>query len=203
MMKIWYSLLLTLCCSPALAQTALEQLKTFTASTKSARGEFTQRVVKTGVPGSPATGNFAFSRPGKFRWVYVKPYEQSLIADGEKLWIYDKDLNQVTIKKLGTALGESPAAILFGSNDLEKNFNLKDAGSRDGLVWLEATPKARDATFERVAIGFRNGVPEAMEMRDAFGQLSLLSFRNIVRNPSLDANEFSFEVPRGADVFNQ
>jgi outer membrane lipoprotein carrier protein len=203
MMKIWYSLLLTLCCSPALAQTALEQLKTFTASTKSARGEFTQRVVKGGAPGNPATGNFAFSRPGKFRWVYVKPYEQSLIADGEKLWIYDKDLNQVTIKKLGTALGESPAAILFGSNDLEKNFNLKDAGSRDGLVWLEATPKARDATFERVAIGFRNGVPEAMEMRDAFGQLSLLSFRNIVRNPSLDANEFSFEVPRGADVFNQ
>jgi outer membrane lipoprotein carrier protein len=203
MMKIWYSLLFTLCCTPAWAQTALEQLKTFTASTKSARGEFTQRVVKSGAPGNPATGNFAFSRPGKFRWIYIKPYEQSLIADGEKLWIYDKDLNQVTIKKLGAALGESPAAILFGSNDLEKNFNLKEAGTRDGLVWLEATPKARDATFEHVAIGFRNGAPEAMEMRDAFGQLSLLSFRNIVRNPSLDAAEFSFETPKGADVFHQ
>ncbi len=187
----------------ATAQNALEQLKSFTANTKSARGEFTQRVVKNGQPGNPATGSFAFSRPGKFRWVYVKPYEQSLVADGDRLWIYDKDLNQVTIKKLGTALGESPAAILFGSNDLEKSFNLKEAGQRDGLAWLEATPKAKDGSFERVTIGFRHGVPEAMEMRDAFGQLSLLSFRNIVRNPTLDTSEFSFEPPRGADIFNQ
>jgi outer membrane lipoprotein carrier protein len=203
MMKIWYSLLFTLCCSPALAQTALEQLKTFTASTKSARGEFTQRVVKAGVPGSPATGNFAFSRPGKFRWVYVKPYEQSLIADGEKLWIYDKDLNQVTIKKLGTALGESPAAILFGSNDLEKNFNLSEGGTRDGIEWLQAIPKTKDTNFEKIGIGLKDGVPVAMELRDSFGQISVLSFTRFEKNPSFSSNQFRFVMPKGADVLQQ
>ena len=184
---------------------ALEQFKTFVGSTKAARGEFTQRQVKksdTSKVAVPSTGTFLFARPGKFIWTYVKPYEQLLQADGEQLYIYDKDLNQVTVKKLGDALGSSPAAILFGSNDLEKNFTLSEAGTRDGLEWLNATPKAKDTTFEQISIGLRNGTPEAMELRDAFGQTSLLAFKKFEKNPNLPANQFKFTMPKGADVFN-
>ena len=127
---------------------ALEQFRSFVATTKAAKGEFTQRLVKADSAGgakisNPSTGTFMFARPGKFIWMYQKPYEQLLQADGENLYIYDKDLNQVTVKKLGNALGSSPAAILFGSNDLEKNFTLKEAGAKDGMDWLDATQNQR------------------------------------------------------------
>jgi len=152
---------------------------------------------------SESTGTFEFSRPGKFIWIYKKPYEQHLQADGEKLYIYDKDLNQVTVRKLGNALGSSPAAILFGSNDLEKNFTLKEAGERDGMEWLQATPKAKDTTFEQIGIGLRDGLPAAMELRDSFGQVSLLSFTKFEKNPALPDSQFRFTPPKGADVFEQ
>jgi outer membrane lipoprotein carrier protein len=186
---------------------ALDQFKTFVASTQSARGDFSQRLVKADAKGTGAkvsnasTGTFVFARPGKFIWTYEKPYAQLLQADGEKLYIYDKDLNQVTVRKLGNALGSSPAAILFGSNDLEKNFTLKDIGTKEGLEWLEATPKARDTTFDKIGIGFRNGLPEAMELRDSFGQVSLLSFSHLEKNPALGDTRFRFVPPKGADVF--
>jgi outer membrane lipoprotein carrier protein len=185
---------------------ALDQFKQFVTSTQSAKGEFVQRLVKvdsgTVKVSNTSSGNFVFARPGKFIWTYLKPYEQVLQADGEKLFIYDKDLNQVTTKKLGNALGSSPAAILFGSNDLEKNFTLKEAGAKDGMEWLEATPKSKDTTFEHIGIGLRDGVPQAMELRDSFGQTSLLSFSNFERNPALKTGSFTFVVPKGADVFN-
>ena len=193
---------------PALAQAAaLDQFRAFVASTRTARGEFSQRLVKndggTARVSNPSTGTFEFSRPGKFIWIYKKPYEQHLQADGDKLYIYDKDLNQVTVRKLGNALGSSPAAILFGSNDLEKNFILKDAGARDGMEWLQATPKAKDTTFDQIGIGLRDGVPAAMELRDSFGQVSLLSFTRFEKNPALPDGQFRFAMPKGADVFEQ
>ncbi|MES2263248.1 MAG: outer membrane lipoprotein chaperone LolA [Pseudomonadota bacterium] len=186
---------------------ALEQFKTFVGSTKSAKGEFTQRQVKNVGGGSktsaPASGTFEFARPGKFIWTYVKPYDQLLQADGEQLYIYDKDLNQVTVKKLGNALGSSPAAILFGSNDLEKNFTLSEAGTKDGLEWLKAVPKAQDTTFEQISIGLRNGTPEAMELKDNFGSVSLLSFNKFEKNPTVSATHFKFVMPKGVDVSQQ
>ncbi|MFJ9533153.1 outer membrane lipoprotein chaperone LolA [Herbaspirillum sp. NPDC101396] len=189
------------------AASALEQFKQFVASTQSAKGEFVQRLVKidsgTAKVSNTSSGTFVFSRPGKFIWTYQKPYEQVLQADGDKLFIYDKDLNQVTTKKLGNALGSSPAAILFGSNDLEKNFTLKEGGTKDGMEWLEATPKTKDTTFDRIGIALKDGVPHAMELRDSFGQTSLLSFTNFEKNPPLKATSFTFVVPKGADVFNQ
>lgn len=184
---------------------ALDQFKSFVAGTQSARGEFKQQLVKidsgTVKPGKQSSGTFIFARPGKFIWTYKKPYEQVLQADGEKLYIYDKDLNQVTVKKLGDALGSSPAAILFGSNDLEKNFTLKEGEAKDGMEWLEVTPKAKDTTFDRIGIGMKNGVPAAMELRDSFGQVSLLTFESFERNPTMPANQFRFTMPKGADVF--
>ena len=184
---------------------ALDQFKTFVATTKAAKGEFVQQQLKksdTSKAVPVSTGTFVFARPGKFIWTYVKPYEQLLQADGDQLYIYDKDLNQVTVKKLGNALGSSPAAILFGSNDLEKNFTLSEAGSRNGLEWLDAKPKAADSTFTMISIGLRAGTPEAMELHDAFGQTSVLSFKKFEKNPSLGANQFKFVMPKGADVFN-
>jgi outer membrane lipoprotein carrier protein len=185
---------------------ALDQFKSFVANTKSARGEFTQQQVRKAANSKVAptsSGTFMFARPGKFIWEYKKPYEQLLQADGEQLYIYDKDLNQVTVRKLGNALGSSPAAILFGSNDLEKNFTLSEGGTRDGLEWLTAVPKSKDTTFEQIGIGLRDGVPQAMELKDLFGQTSVLRFTNFQRNPALNANQFKFEIPKGADVFNQ
>jgi len=185
---------------------ALDQFKSFVASTKSAKGEFTQQQLgkqKNGKAAPISSGTFVFARPGKFIWTYQKPYDQLLQADGEQLYIYDKDLNQVTVRKLGNALGSSPAAILFGSNKLEENFTLTEAGARDGLEWLNAAPKAKDTSFEAISIGFKGGVPQAMELKDTFGQTSLLKFTNFQRNPQLDAQQFKFVTPQGADVVQQ
>ena len=185
---------------------ALDQFKSFVASTQSAKGEFTQQQLgksKSGKATPVSSGSFVFARPGKFIWTYQKPYEQVLQADGETLYIYDKDLNQVTTRKLGNALGSSPAAILFGSNKLEENFSLSEAGERDGMEWLNATPKAKDTSFEQISIGLKGGVPMAMELKDTFGQTSRLTFTNFQRNPQLGAQQFKFEVPKGADVVNQ
>ena len=126
-----------------------------------------------------------FARPGKFIWSYEKPYAQILQADGDKLYVYDKDLNQVTVRSLGGALGASPAAILFGSNDLDKNFTLRDAGVKGGIDWLELTPKAKDTQFQTVGIGFKDGNLQAMELHDVFGNVTLLTFSNIQKNPPL------------------
>ena len=185
-------------------------LQAFIAQVHSATGEFTQR--KVTVPGkdqSPSasinmggtsTGTFAFARPGKFVWAYHTPYEQVLEADGDILYVYDKDLNQVTERKLGNALGASPAAILFGSNDLSSHFTLRDVGVKEGIDWLELTPKDKDTQFQKVGIGFQDGELKAMELHDVFGNVTLLTFDKIQKNPSLPADTFKFVVPKGADV---
>nr|WP_170851062.1 outer membrane lipoprotein chaperone LolA [Collimonas sp. OK607] len=207
--RLIVGLSLTMAMLPSLANaSALEQFKSFVSSTQSAKGEFSQQLVKIDAGKAPkvtstSSGIFIFARPGKFIWTYQKPYEQILQADGDKLYIYDKDLNQVTTKSLGNALGSSPAAILFGSNDLEKNFVLKEGQAKDGMEWLEATPKAKDTTFDHIGIGLKDGLPQAMELRDSFGQVSLLTFKNFVKNPSLSPGQFKFVVPKGADVLNQ
>jgi outer membrane lipoprotein carrier protein len=199
------TLALSLAFAGAAEAAALDQFKSFVASTKAARGEFVQTQLKkseTSKVTPPASGTFIFARPGKFIWTYVKPYEQLLQADGEQLYIFDKDLNQVTVKKLGDALGSSPAAILFGSNDLEKNFTLSEAPARaDGLEWLNAVPKAKDSQFQQISIGLKSGTPAAMELRDSFGQTSVLKFSKFEKNPSLGAQQFKFVTPKGADVF--
>lgn len=192
---------------PTLAcASALDQFKTFVASTKSAKGEFTQQKIATldGEPrmSNPASGTFVFSRPGKFIWTYKKPYHQVIQADGNQLYLYDKDLNQVTIKKLGGALGSNPAAILFGSPDIDKHFTLKEAGTKDGLAWLDVTPKS-DTSFEKIKIGLRDGTLAAMELHDSFGQVSVLTFKRIEKNPVIKPGMFKFVVPKGADVMRR
>ena len=191
-----------------------DQLKQFVSQVHSARGSFVQRELKAPsgaknasdaiatatLNAKTSSGTFVFARPGKFIWSYEKPYQQLLQSDGDNLYVYDKDLNQVTERKLGGALGASPAAILFGSNDLDKNFTLSDAGVKNGIDWLELIPKSKDTQFKSVGIGFRDGNLEAMELHDVFGNVTLLTFSNIEKNPSLSASAFKFVRPKGADV---
>jgi outer membrane lipoprotein carrier protein len=183
---------------------AVDALRSFLAQTKTARGEFSQQVMRGSAQAAPpSSGTFVFERPGKFRWIYQKPYEQVLVADGAKLYLYDKDLNQVTVKKLSAALPASPASILFGTAEFEREFAVRDDGVRDGLAWLVATPKTKDSPYERIDIGFRDSTPAAMQIKDSFGQTSRLVFSSFERNPRVDAEVFRFVPPAGADVLEE
>ena len=195
--------LLLLAALPARAG-AVAALREFLAQTKSARGEFTQQVTRgQSAAAPPSSGTFYFERPGRFRWAYAKPYEQLLVADGERLFLYDKDLNQVTVKRISAALPASPAPSLFGGNEFERDFVGVDSGTRDGVAWLTATPRAKDTQFERIEIGFRDGAPAAMVLADSFGQVSRLNFVRFERNVRLDAALFRFTPPAGADVLEE
>ncbi len=197
--------LLLLCLLPALASAAgTDALKMFLGQSQTLKARFAQTVLDRNLkPLQKAQGVMQFSRPGKFRWDYQKPYEQVIVGDGSKLWIYDKDLNQVTVRKLDQALGASPAALLAGSNDLERDFTLSNSGVRDGLDWLDAVPKSRDTVFERVRMGFGKSGLEAMELRDQFGQVTVITFSDVERNPRIAADVFRFTPPQGADVISE
>ena len=184
---------------------ATDRLKTFIAATHSAQANFTQEVQdKNGRRIQSASGTMSFVRPGKFRWEYRRPYEQIIVGDGKQFWMYDVDLNQVTVKKLDAALGSSPAALLSGSNEIERGFVLKNIAERDGLEWLQATPKSAETTFEKILMAF-NAKSElvVMELHDAFGHHTVLRFSGLKSNPSLGAQLFKFVPPKGADVLDE
>ncbi len=183
---------------------AYAEFQAFLKNTRSAKGSFRQQVVHPGGRVIESTeGLFAFSRPGRFRWEVKKPYEQLLVADGEQLFFFDRDLNQVTVRRLGEALTATPAAILFGDGASAVDFTFTEAGARDGLIWLEAVPRSREAGIERMIIGLRAGMPEALDVVDAFGRTSKFTFGALERNPAIDATLFGFRIPPGADVIRQ
>jgi outer membrane lipoprotein carrier protein len=190
----------------AMAATAdgLEQLKAFHSTTKGCKVTFRQVIVARGQQGAKvSTGTFAFQRPGKFRWTYETPFEQLIVGDGEKLWVYDRDLNQVIVRKLDVALGSTPAALLAGDSALEQNFDLADAGRSDGLDYVEAKPRSADTGFDRVRIGFADNLPRAMVLRDTFGNVTTLTFGRFERNTAQDAGQFTFVPPKGVDVIGE
>jgi chaperone LolA len=147
-----------------------------------------------------ASGTFAFQRPGRFRWVYEKPNKQVLVGDGTKLWIYDPDLSQVTVKRIGQAISSTPAALLAGKDDITALFTLRDAGTADGLSWVEATPKSQDTGFERVRLGLQGRTLAAMELHDQLGGRTMLRFLDLKANAAVSADSFRFTPPKGADV---
>ncbi len=184
---------------------AIEKLRAFIAATHSAQADFTQDVLdQNGKRIQSAAGVMQFQRPGKFRWTYQKPYEQIIVGDGHKFWLYDKDLNQVTVKSLDAALGSSPAALLAGSNEIEKGFSLRESGTREGLEWLEAKPRSQDSSFSSVYMGFNDKANlVVMELDDAFGHKTVLRFSGMQMNPKLSARQFEFSPPEGADVVGE
>jgi outer membrane lipoprotein carrier protein len=183
---------------------SLERFETYVRTTQAARADFEQQVFdRNGRRVQEAKGSFEFLRPGRFRWTYAEPYPQLIVGDGERVWIYERDLNQVTVRRLTQALGSTPAALLAGASDIEKAFVLSDAGTRNGLEWLEAKPREREAGFERVRIGLGVAGVEAMQLVDHLGQTTELRFSNITRNPTLRASDFRFTPPPGADVLGE
>ena len=190
----------------------LESLELFVKSVKTGRADFTQVVTPPSRDGQApriktSTGTFEFSRPGQFKFVYKKPFEQTIVADGQTLWLYDVDLNQVTARKQAQVLNSTPAALIASASDLkalQADFTLaaepeKD-GLKEGIEWVSATPKSKDNQVQTVRIGFRAGVLAVLEILDSFGQKSRMSFTAFAANSPVDAATFQFKPPAGADV---
>lgn len=182
---------------------AADPLREFVSQTHSASGTFTQQVLRDGRVTESSHGRFAFQRPGHFRWEVTEPFEQLLVADGERLYFYDKDLNQVTVRPLREALASTPAAILFGSADLESGFTLRTLPAADGLAWVEALPRNPETGYQRIAFGFRGNLPVVMQVQDAFGRTVRFEFHDLVRDPRLAADTFRFVAPPGTDIVEQ
>jgi len=182
---------------------SVERFQSYLRTTQAAKADFQQKVFdKSGKLVQESRGNFSFLRPGRFRWTYVKP-PQLIVGDGERVWIHDADLNQVTVRRATRVLGATPAALLAGASDLAKSFELVEAGTKDGLEWLEAKPREKESGFERIRLGMSVSGVEAMELVDHFGQTTVLRFSNMERNPQFDAGTFRFTPPKGVDVLGE
>ena len=199
--------------SLAMALTAraggLDALDNFVHSVHSGSADFTQvvtSVAKAGqsVHSKTSTGTFAFLRPNRFRFDYLKPFAQTIVADGQTLWLYDQDLNQVTARSQAQVLASTPAALIASAADLTAlrgDFDLQDGGISDNDVqWVQALPKSKDGQLQSVRAGFRNNELVALEILDSFGQKSVLSFSNLKLNPALKPEQFQFKAPAGAEV---
>jgi len=214
-MKKYVAMMLVAVCAHSAWANGLDSLEQFVKTVNTGRAEFTQVVTAPAKEGQAArsktsTGTFEFSRPNRFRFVYKKPFEQSIVADGQTLWLHDVDLNQVTSRKQSSTLGTTPAALIAAAPDLralQADFTLANAPDADGLQWVVATPKSKDGQLQSVRVGFRPGEKSsglaALEILDSFGQRSVLNFSKVEVNPSLPADTFRFTPPKGADVIRQ
>ena len=212
--NLFVAFLLAVCAFSAKAN-GLESLETFMRAVNGGRAEFTQVVTAPAREGQSvrsktSSGTFEFSRPSRFRFVYRKPFEQTLVADGQTLWLYDVDLNQVTARKQAQVLGNTPVALIAAAPDLralQADFALAGAPEHDGLQWVVATPKARDSQLQTIRVGLhvQDKVPvlAVLDILDSFGQRSVLRFGQFEVNPRLAADVFQFKPPKGADVIRQ
>jgi len=182
----------------------VDRLKEYFKNINSMRAQFHQTVADSqGRKLQEVDGIMQLQRPGLFRWDYDKPYVQQIVGDGEKIWLYDPELNQVTVRELTKAIGSSPAALLAGNNEMDKHFKLKDTSRKGGLEWVLATAKDKDGEFERVFFGFKGDSLQEMELHDSFGNRTNIVFSNVERNPSLTTSSFLFKAPKGADVVGE
>ncbi|WCM87108.1 outer membrane lipoprotein chaperone LolA [Acidovorax sp. NCPPB 3576] len=210
MKKIIFTALIAAAAQCASAD-GLKSLESFMKGAAAGRADFTQTVTAPPKDGEAArtktsSGTFEFQRPGRFRFTYQKPFEQTIVADGKTLWLYDADLNQVTQRAQAQALGTTPAALLASAPDLQAlraDFTLESAPEQDGLQWVLATPKAKDGQLKSVRVGFQGERLAALDILDSFGQRSAIRFTNVQSSASLPASTFDFKPPAGADVVKQ
>ena len=187
---------------------AIESLENFVRTAKTGRADFTQVITAPPRDGQAArtktsSGSFEFQRPNRFRFEYRKPFEQTIVADGQTVWLHDKDLNQVSQRKQAKVLGSTPAAVIAASPDLEsikRDFDLQALPDANGLQWVQATPKQKEGQLTSMKVGFRGDQLAALEIQDSFGQHSLLTFSNMQVNAPVPAEAFRFTPPKGADV---
>lgn len=186
------------------ADTGKQRLDNFFSEVSSVRADFKQQVLaKNKKVLQETSGKMLLLRPGKFRWDYKKPYEQQIVSNGKKVWMYDIDLEQVTVKKVDKALGSTPALLLSGNTPIEENFSIKELGEEQDLRWVELLPLQKESGFERLVLAFSGINLVSMEIYDAFGQLTRLSFANIERNPIIDPAKFDFVAPKDVDVIGE
>ncbi|MDH3453190.1 MAG: outer membrane lipoprotein chaperone LolA [Gammaproteobacteria bacterium] len=179
----------------------LQRLETFTAQLESLRAQFVQSLFDAqGKAVQESRGTVLLQRPGRFRWEYRLPYEQLIVADGEKLWVYDTELQQVTVKPLDNALGNAPIMLLSERRPLQEDFTIHDLQPRDGLQWVELEPRVKDTDFSRITLGMDEQGMKVMELRDSFGQATEVRFFNLEINVTLAADAFVFEPPPGVDI---
>ena len=210
-MKRLFAIVFTALLSQPSFAGGMESLENFVRTAKSGRADFTQVVTAPGKDGQAArsktsTGTFEFSRPNRFRFNYKKPFEQTIVADGQTLWLHDLDLNQVTARKQAQVLGSTPAALIASSPDLnalKKDFSLEAVADRDGLQWVQATPKVKDGQLHTVKVGFRGNDLAALDILDSFGQRSVITFSKLELNAGSAADAFQFKPPPGTDVVRQ
>lgn len=194
---------LTLSAAAAAHADAVDALRAFATDVKSGKANFTQTVTSPdGKRKKVSSGSFEFQRPNQFRFAYAKPFEQVIVADGHKVWIYDADLNQASSRKLADALGATPAALLAGTN-IERDFTLKALPADSGVDWVQAVPKQAESTIQSLKLGFNGKELAAMEIVDGFGQRSRLDFSAVQANVSVPAERFQFKLPAGADLIEQ
>ena len=188
----------------------LKDLEEFVKTVKSGKADFSQVVTSPAKEGQAprvktSSGTFEFARPNRFRFQYIKPFAQTIVADGQTLWLYDEDLNQVTARKQSAVLGSTPAALIAAAPDLhalQADFVLTDAPDAEGLRWVLATPKSKDGQLQTVRVGF-GATLEVLEILDSFGQRSVLTFKRFETNPVMAPSSFQFKAPAGADVIRQ
>ena len=203
-------------CAQDTSATALKDLENFVKNTKSGRASFSQVVTSPAKEGQTpkvktSTGNFEFLRPNRFKFLYKKPFEQSIVSDGQTLWLHDVDLNQVTARKLAQALSGTPAAVIAAAADLkglQAEFVLTAQPDKAGLSWVQALPKTKDGQLQSITVGLKasgngngNGTELAvLDILDSFGQRSVVTFSQFEVNPALSVASFQFKPPAGASV---
>jgi outer membrane lipoprotein carrier protein len=183
----------------------VNDFKDFFVKTQSVRAQFHQIVTDSkGKKIQEVDGTMQLQRPGKFRWDYKKPYVQEIVSDGKKIWLYDADLNQITVRSLDSALGASPAALLAGDKEIDKNFTVKELSRKNStLAWIIATPKEKDSGFDKVVLGFSGKNLQTMELLDSFGHTTTIVFSSIVQNPKLETSQFQLSPKAGADLVGE
>ena len=199
-------LTISLVASPAISAEGnpVQQLKSYLSATRSLTADFKQVLIdEAGNPGAASYGVFYLQRPGKFRWDYLKPFQQQIISTSGKVWFYDTDLEQVTVKKLDEQVGSTPALLLSGDVPLEENYSMEQQGTEGDLQWIRLVPKNQDSSFKYLLIGLEKGALSGMELSDNFGQLTRIYFSNIKHNTSINQSLFEFKAPKGVDVFSE
>ena len=178
-----------------------QKVEGFLQGLQSLQAQFKQTLTdRNGQTVEEASGTLVIRRPDRFRWDYREPNEQVIVADGARIWLYDADLEQVTVRKLDDTLSATPAMLLSGQGNLEQNFSVTQTSQEGGVTWVRMQPKRDDTDFKWVRLGFDGAALKFMELADKLGQTTHLEFSQLERNPALDPSRFTFTVPPGADV---
>ena len=202
MMPRFFLLLLTIV--PVAAAASLDNLTHFFNEVRTYSASFEQVVMdESGHPMQQSSGTMYIERPDKFRWDYVAPYEQHIVGDGRKIWIYDVGLEQVVVRSMANTLGDTPALLLAGRGRLNEVYDVKELRPKNMFEWVQLRPKKKDGGFEDIRIGFDKGVVRVLELIDSFGQTTRITLRDYRENRQIDPAKFVFKPPAGVDVLEQ